>query len=291
VIVAHGVARSRLVREGSYYYDRRRIFWPDGRPVYDAMLEASHSAKEWAVRTVPEYETRIYVAGDLRVDELLEYERGRGDIRDSLGWADRCVIAVMSTWGPHALIPTFGLELLPALARLVEEGRHAVVVTMHPNLWDKRRSGTDRWQKLVEAHRGRHFRVLSAEEDWAPWLAISDLAITDHTSLAAAYGVLNKPLIPVDVPLSIVGSETFASWLLNEHPHLTTAADLRSFLETAESGRTNDARPKPVDHLGEARARTRLIVLRVLAARDPSSGHGDTVTAVPLPRTPISPRL
>jgi hypothetical protein len=228
------------------------------------MFEASDSAKEWAIKAIPEYSSRIHVVGDLRVDELLAHDRDRDEIRARLGWKDRRVVGIMSTWGADALIPRMGERLLPILDRLVRRGDHAVVLTMHPNLWDVRRSGTDKWSRLVEAFQGEHFRVLRPDDDWAGWLPLTDTAVTDHTSLSAAYSVLNRPLIPVDVPTGVIGENTFAWWMLKECPRLIDPADLPRLLEMAELSTTGPRPPSVVDFPGQARSRTRLVLLDVL---------------------------
>jgi CDP-Glycerol:Poly(glycerophosphate) glycerophosphotransferase len=265
VIVAHGVARSRLVGNGSYYYDKRHIYWPDGRPVYDVMFEASHQAREWAVNSVPDYSSRIHVVGDLRIDDLLAIDRLRDDSRARLGWANRRVVAIMSTWSTGGLIPTLGKELLMELDQLVRGPQYSVILTMHPNLWDKRRSGTDRWRQLVEPHEGDHFRVLRPDEDWALWLPLSDVAVTDHTSLAAAYSVLQRPMIPIHVPSSLIGQETFAQWLLATRESLSHPRQLKELLEHAdETHSSRQNMPAVVDFPGEAGNRTRRVLLDVV---------------------------
>lgn len=266
VIVAHGVSRSRIVREGSYYYDRHRVFWPNGQPVYDVMFEASNEGRKWALTTIPEYSSRICVVGDLRVDELLAYDRRRDELRARLGWSDRCVVAVMSTWSTGALIPTLGKELLGVLRQLVDSDRYAVILTMHPHLWDERRAGTDSWSRLVESQAGDHFRVLRPDEDWAPWLPLSDVAVTDHTSLIAAYSVLRRPIVPVDVPIEVVGEGTFAHWMLDNLPRLSDPAELPNLLEHVHVTHANRCGiPVVVDYPGQARPRIRRVLLDVLS--------------------------
>lgn len=265
VIVAHGVARARHVREGSYYYDRQRLFWPDGRPVYEVMFEASDEGRRTGVQLVPEYAGRIEVVGDLRVDEMVRAAEGSGDLRGSLGWDGRRIVLVMSTWSRHALITSHGAAMLAALQALIDRGDHAAVVTMHPNLWDEKRCGTDAWRRLVERAAGPYLRVLQPEEDWAPWLALADVAVTDHTSLAATFAVLERPMLPVSVPDGVVAEGTFAAWLLDAVDPLTDPNELGDALERVVSQPVPTAgRPRIVDHLGDAAARTAAVLQPLL---------------------------
>ena len=44
------------------------------------------------------------------------------------------------------------------------------------------------------------FVVVQPDTDWAPYMVASDIALTDHTSLAVNYALLNKPMLYVSVP-------------------------------------------------------------------------------------------
>lgn len=257
VIVAHGVARARHVREGSYYYDGPRLFWPDGRPVYGVMLDASQASVDWARRRFPEYADRIVVTGDLRVDELLDQAAGADRRRRSLGWEGRTVVGILSTWSAGALVPSVGDWLVEHMRRLVDTGRYAAVFTMHPNLWNPSRCGTERWVRLLDGAAGEGVYVVRPEEDWAPALAMADCVVTDHTSLAATWSVLRRPIIPIEVPPHLVGEGTFARWLLNSRRPIRDADDLDCALADLTPYANFAGAPPIVDHVGEAAAHTR----------------------------------
>lgn len=263
VIVPHGPGPSRLVRGGSYYYDRTRVFLPDGRCVYTYMLDTSRFAADRAMEWVPEYADRIAVVGDLRADEILAARQTREAIRARLGVGSRKLVVLMSTWGDAGLVHRYGAELLPACRRISEEGDFAFAITMHNNLWHGRSGAVSPWADLVRSHRSRHVHLIEPGEDFAPYLAASDAAVTDHTSLAMLYSILKQPMIPVAVPVDLLVEGTFSRWLQQNRRPLRTAGGLLSALSRLDEYAIEDA-PVVVDHPGEARARTRSVLESVL---------------------------
>ena len=87
---------------------------------------------------------------------------------------------------------------------------------MHPRLWEEGLSGP-RWGKQVLSLESPSVHVVRPDENWVPALSEADVALTDHTSLAGLFSVLQRPLIPVHVPSELLVDGTFFSWL---HSHL-----------------------------------------------------------------------
>jgi len=261
VAVSHGLARSRHVGQGSYYYDRSRLFWPDGRPVYTMMFSTSDASREWAIARVPEYSDRIRVVGDLRVDEMLASASRSAICREELGLPrDRTVVLMMSTWGPHGLLPRIGRDLLAQIKRPAFAGYH-FVLTMHPNLWSGPRSHTQLRDAVLDAE-GGNLTVIRPEDDWAPYLASSDVCVTDHTSLAATFAILERPIVAFDVEDGVVGDDTFAALVLRHQPRLGAANELEFRLAVAVSQQglappVADAARRLVSHRHEAADMTR----------------------------------
>lgn len=253
VIMPHGPGPSRIVRGGSYYYDRQRVFWPDGERVYRLMTDTSAEAKARAIATwVPEYEDRIVVVGDLRADELHDAAHRAEETRRGLGLDNRRLVGIMSTWGPHGLVSAYGEALVAELHRIVAQGEYAFALTMHQNLWNAARCGTTRWRDLLLGAESDFIRVLQPGEDYAAVLGACHLAISDHTSLAMTYSVLRRPIIPVAVPPDVVGEGTFAHWLITHRRPIAKVDELQQALDDAEGGYSLHGAPVVVDHLGES---------------------------------------
>ena len=181
---------------GSYYYDRDRVFWPDGGLVYSAMLDTSRSAVQPALTWVPEYAGRLHVAGDLRADDLLRHKASREAVRQRLGVETAPLWRSCRPGEPAMPFRTSGGSCYPNVLGF----RPAVIMPLCSPctgicgipLGPARANG-ETWRCPVAAP---GFFVIGAEDDWAELLAATDLAISDHTSLSMLYSVLGRPIIP-----------------------------------------------------------------------------------------------
>jgi hypothetical protein len=108
------------------------------------------------------------------------------------------------------------LELMgeEVLARLDETDRYLVLVKPHRAMSRRR---TD-WTARLRSYPWRNVVVLD-DIDLVPVMAMSDLLITDASSIAAEYALLDRPMVFLDVPelvsrvVAAAGSELdLASW-------------------------------------------------------------------------------
>lgn len=157
----------------------------------------------------------------------------------------------MSTWGPHGLVPRHSEWLFSEMIALAAEGSHEFLVTMHQNLWDVRRAGTSQWRDRAHELRSAGIRVVGPDEDWTHLLHTTDVAIADHTSLAALYSVLRKPIVPVTVPRDLLIDRTFTAWLYDNREPVGNAPDLRRALADLTAYDLEGA-PVVVDMLGRS---------------------------------------
>ncbi len=230
LIVPHGPVRSRPIREWSYYYEQNRIFWIDGRPVYDLMFDNSQAAQQEAIQRIPEYLDRIHATGDLRTSQLFENAK-----RATMTSPPR--VALMSTWGPYGLLESHGEWLLKSLKSLVERNRIRLSISMHPNIWAGRLVSRD-WVNYVNNLSGIDgIDLIRPEDNWTIALADCSLTITDHTSLAASFAATGRPILPVDVDVSQVGEGTFFDALTKIVTPLKPSCDLeRRIFDLHEKG-------------------------------------------------------
>jgi len=282
VSIRHGLAPTKSFRGQGYQFDPHFILRPDGSPVYTLHLAVSHEEAEGLLALHPVYKDRVVVAGDLRADRLLDMaSQDRGELRQGLGIRSDLVAVIMSTWDEFSLIETIGHDLVAALPPFVDGNRDvAVVLMMHPHLWQGNlltytetgpRVETTRadWAKLVSAIRSERIIVVGPNEDWERYLAIADMALVDHTSLASTFGLLKRPMIPIRVPLEILHEESFSRLLQERMRPVDTAADALDEIRHGSHSRSMDEvlRTKAdslLDNRGDARSATRDALLELL---------------------------
>lgn len=266
VMVGHGIAWGRMVKAGSYRYDPDRVFWPDGRRVYELMFDAADLTADLGRSWLPAYRDRIRVVGSLAADEMLDRRAGRDTLREKLGVGNRRLVVVMSSWGPHGLVPRYGRELLDLLPRLVESGDFAFALTMHQNLWSGTKPAGD-WAGLLRSAEQKHVAVIGPDEDAVPYLAASDAAITDHTSFGTVYAVLGQPLIPMYVPPDSLTPGTYSRWLMDAHSPLRSVDEVEVALRATDERYVPRGGPEFISRLGQSRELVQAALLEVLPVR------------------------
>jgi hypothetical protein len=220
VIVPHGPIRGTK----NYYYDPKRIFWGDGRPVYDLMIDVSEPAVDAALQQVPSYAGRIAAVGDLRTYQLVRNS-------EAALASNRPRVALMSTWGPNGLLEQHGEWLLPAVKALAEGDKFAFTITAHQNVWAGRLASRDWGAALSSLARAPGIRVVGPDDDWTEHLADSAVAISDHTSLAGSFSATGKPILPVSIPEDQVREGSFFEALTGLVRPLTKGQDVGARLE------------------------------------------------------------
>src|SRR5262245_28000353 len=101
------------------------------------------------------------------------------------------------TWSQYSALHTAGLQMLPALASL---GLN-VLVKLHDRSFDASRDmrGVD-WRGRLELL-ARNPRIHIAQgADISPYLFVSDVVVTDHSSVGFEFMLLDRPVIVIDCP-------------------------------------------------------------------------------------------
>jgi CDP-glycerol:poly(glycerophosphate) glycerophosphotransferase len=142
--------------------------------------------------------TRGSLVGYPKVDCLVDGTLDRSAIAASIGLdASAPTVLYAPTWSQYSALHTMGLQMLPALARL---GLN-VIVKLHDRSFDSSRDmrGID-WRSRLDAL-ARHPRVhIARGADISPYLFVSDLVITDHSSVGFEFMLLDRPVVVIDCP-------------------------------------------------------------------------------------------
>ncbi len=135
---------------------------------------------------------RLVPIGFPKTDRLLDGSLDRGAIQRSFGFDGRRPVLLYAPTGAHDnSLETIGEELL---LRLRGQDRYDVIVKPH----DHPKKPIDWFARLAPLE-NEHLR-LAREPDVIPLMVASDLLISDASSVATEYTLLDRPLVFLDVP-------------------------------------------------------------------------------------------
>jgi len=142
------------------------------------------------------------IVGYPKVDCLVDGSLDREAIQRSLG-LDRSKRTVLyaPTWSPYSSLQSAGVDVIAGLARL---GLN-VIVKLHDRSCDGtiRGSGGIDWRRRLDRlSRGGNVHI-ATDADASPYLFVSDAIVTDHSSVAFEYMLLDRPIVVIDCPLLI----------------------------------------------------------------------------------------
>jgi CDP-Glycerol:Poly(glycerophosphate) glycerophosphotransferase len=127
-----------------------------------------------------------------KTDRLLDGSLGRSEMLTRHGVSgERPVVLYAPTGEKHNSLEMVGQDLI---AKLNAVDRYDVLVKPH----DHPHTTVDWWERLAPLE-SEHLRLVR-EPDVAHTLSIADLLITDASSVANEYALLDRPIVFVDVP-------------------------------------------------------------------------------------------
>lgn len=230
--IQHGLGAGKLVNGQDFTYGPKWALW-EGRPKFDAMFEASHAVAARARAACPPLKNRIIVVGDIRADRVLAAAANRRRYRAQLGLAENEVaVLVISTFGPHGMLGRYGLAYLDQALSLGAPYR--VLLTMHPHLWTGRHDNRLRLGAALDPRRRTNGLVVCGpDDDFVPYLAAADIAVTDHSSLGLYWALLARPTVTVPVPSHVINLAAPIAALRAGSPLAGEPAELRDALDRA----------------------------------------------------------
>jgi hypothetical protein len=135
---------------------------------------------------------RAVEVGFPKTDRLLDGSLDRsGVLRDHGVSGERPVVLYAPTGEHHNSLETTGEELIAKLAAL---DRYDILIKPH----DHPHAEIDWWSRLAPVE-SAHVRLVR-EPDVIRTLSIADLLITDASSVANEYALLDRPIVFIDVP-------------------------------------------------------------------------------------------
>jgi hypothetical protein len=177
----HGLSfRNRAIRPENAGYDHYFILGP-------------YMTRAFGRRGIlPPGDPRIARIGFPKTDRLLDGSLDRDTILRELGFSgSRPVVLYAPTGARGNSLETFGEELIQ---RLAAADSYDVIVKPH----DHPKAPIDWYERLAPLE-SEHLRLLRTP-DAIPTLCVSDLLISDASSIANEYLLLDRPIVFLDVP-------------------------------------------------------------------------------------------
>ena len=177
------------------------------------------------------------LVGMPKVDCLVDGSLRRSDVLASLGVdPTKRTVLYAPTWSPYSSLPAMGEELV---RRLCDAG-YAVLVKLHDRSRDARQvnSGGSDWGKRLAPLLHSSGGILATGANSSRYLAAADVLISDHSSIAFEYLLLDRPVVRVDMPELIEKTDiepTYVDMLRRASSTIRSAAEVVSAVDMAFS--------------------------------------------------------
>jgi len=181
--IFHGVSfRNKAVRPENMAYDHYFVVGP-------YMLSRFEDAG-----LMRDGDPRIAKIGFMKTDALIDGSLDRDEILAQTGFdGHRPVLLYAPTGAKHNSLETVGEE---AIRALLETDRYDLIVKPHDH---PKNADTD-WATYLRRYEGKHCRIAAPRENVIPLMFISDLLISDASSVVNEYTLLDRPIVFLDTP-------------------------------------------------------------------------------------------
>jgi glycosyltransferase involved in cell wall biosynthesis len=148
---------------------------------------------------VPDDDVKAALVGYPKLDKLVDGSLDRREIARTLALDENIPSVIYApTWSPYSSLNAMGEQIVEQLAA---EGLQ-VIVKLHDRSYDRRERGSggiDWAQRLARYDSHPLIRVVR-EADGSPFMAVADAMVSDHSSIAFEYMLLDRPIVVIDRP-------------------------------------------------------------------------------------------
>jgi glycosyltransferase involved in cell wall biosynthesis len=168
---------------------------------FDCLMFANTDRRSRYVEAglVPDDDVKAALIGYPKVDSLVDGSLDRRRIAGDLGLDPRLpTVLYAPTWSPYSSLNGMGEQVITSLAASGLQ----VIVKLHDRSYDRRERGSggiDWAQRLAKFDAHPLVRVAHGG-DSSPFLAASDVMVSDHSSVAFEYMLLDRPIVLLDRP-------------------------------------------------------------------------------------------
>ncbi|MDD5032401.1 MAG: CDP-glycerol glycerophosphotransferase family protein, partial [Patescibacteria group bacterium] len=144
----------------------------------------------------------LHKIGSPKSDYLFNKKVNRGEFLKNIGLDPNLpTVFYAPTWNQEASIPTW----LEHILEIPDKYKVNLIIKIHPGAYinpkSKRFSGGVDWKTFFEAEHLRKKRIYNAlNEDSAEFVMVSDIAITDISTIWIEFYLLRKDIIFLDIP-------------------------------------------------------------------------------------------
>jgi hypothetical protein len=171
---------------------------------FDCLMFVNHDRRQRYIEAglVADDDSLAPVVGYPKLDCLVDGSLDRVTIARGLG-LDPAIPTVIyaPTWSPYSSLKIMGLELVE---RMAAEGLQ-VIVKLHDRSYDgrERGSGGIDWAEQLARYEGHPLVRIARDANGCPFMTVADAMVSDHSSIAFEYMLLDRPLVVVDCPALI----------------------------------------------------------------------------------------
>ena len=182
-------------------YGKSRVNRPFKKPYYSCMFASSEKEKSLAIKTNPLLKNTIKVTGFLKSDLFsCRYLNNKEKIRRKLGYeSNEKIIHIISTWGEDSLYKQLGDKFLRKAVNLQET--YKCIFSLHPRYDEFNKTSSEKRESILTKYERLGMRV-NRGLDWEDYVAVADIAISDHSSMCLYHLLLNHPILLTNVPQS-----------------------------------------------------------------------------------------
>lgn len=171
---------------------------------FDCLMFVNHDRRQRYVEAglVADDDSRAPVVGYPKLDCLVDGSLDRAAIARGLGLNPAIPTVIYApTWSPYSSLKIMGLELVE---RMAAEGLQ-VIVKLHDRSYDgrERGSGGVDWAERLTRYDGHPLVRIARDSNGCPFMTAADAMVSDHSSIAFEYMLLDRPLVIVDCPALI----------------------------------------------------------------------------------------
>jgi glycosyltransferase involved in cell wall biosynthesis len=170
---------------------------------------------------VPDDDVKAALVGYPKLDRLVDGSLDRRVIARQLALNPKVPTVIYApTWSPYSSLNAMGEQVIEQLAA---EGLQ-VLVKLHDRSYDHRERGSGGidWAARLAKYDNHALIRTVREADGSPFMVVADAMVSDHSSIAFEYMLLDRPIVVIDRPDLI----THAGISGDKVQRLRTAADV-----------------------------------------------------------------